>query len=274
MFRGALLPFFLTVEQRAFALVMINSAILNKATSNKDKGRADVPRRIAIIEDQADLAQNYKDALEREGYAVDVYGDRPSAQKAFENTLPDMAIIDIELGEEREGGHELCRLLRQKSPILPIVFLTAKDQEVDVIVGLKLGANEYLSKLLSLPIITTRVHTLFKTYDALMAVDTSTSNVLERLPLRLDLDRRIAYWRDQAVRLTYSSFDIVEALARNPGHVKNAQQLMDAAGKTVEPESISSYIKRIRKAFREVDPESNPVRSEYGAGYVWKGDSD
>ncbi len=230
-----------------------------------------MPRRIAIIEDEADLAQNYKAALERLHYAVDIYPDRPAAQRAFAQSLPDMAIIDIQLGDDIDGGRELCRELRVRSPILPILFLTALDSELDEIIGLNLGANDYLSKRLSLPIITTRVNSLFKMFDALMATDAPAPTEINKPPLRMNLDRMQVWWRERPVALTYTQFRMVECLAQWPGHVKSREQLMDAADKTIEPESVSSYIKHIRKAFRDVDPDCNPVRVHYGTGYSWQG---
>ncbi len=233
-----------------------------------------MPKQIAIIEDEADLARNYIAALEREGYNVNWYPDRQSAQQAFAKVLPDMAIIDISLGDEARGGHKLCQWLRASSPVLPVVFLTAFDEEVDELTGLALGANEYLSKALSLKIITTRVASLFTMYDALMAMDERSDNVIEQPPLKLDIDCKRAYWRGEQVQLTYTLFLMLECLARHPGHVKNAQQLMDAAGKTIAPESVSSNIKRIRAAFRKVDSACDPVGTEYSVGYFWKGADD
>ena len=108
---------------------------------------------IAIIEDEPDLAQNYREALEREGYTVAVYSDGVVARSALEQFLPDLAIIDIELGEDKEGGYTLCAFLRERSEALPIIFLTARDSELDEVMGLKLGANEYLVKGISMPLI-------------------------------------------------------------------------------------------------------------------------
>jgi two-component system OmpR family response regulator len=231
-------------------------------------------RRIAIIEDETDLAQNYKAALERDRYVVDIYSDRKSALAAFDNALPDMAIIDIELGEDVKGGHALCLDLRARSKTLPILFLTARDTEMDEIIGLNLGANDYLSKTVSTQKILTRVGGLFKWYDALLQGEATFANVIEHSPLHMDIDRIAVTWRDQPVRLTYTEFRVLECLARHPGHVKNREQLMDAADKTIEEASVSTYIKRMRAAFREVDPDCDPFQSEYGIGYSWQGAGD
>jgi two-component system OmpR family response regulator len=231
-------------------------------------------RRIAIIEDETDLAQNYKAALERDRYVVDIYSDRKSALAAFDNALPDMAIIDIELGDDVKGGHALCLDLRARSKTLPILFLTARDTEMDEIIGLNLGANDYLSKTVSTQKILTRVSGLFKWCDAFLQGESTPVNVIEHPPLHMDIDRMEVTWRDQSVLLTFTEFRVLECLARHPGHVKNRQQLMDAADKTIEQESVSTYIRRMRAAFREVDPDCDPFQSEYGIGYSWKGSSD
>lgn len=223
---------------------------------------------VAIIEDETALAKNYQAALERVGYQVQLYVDRDSARAAFARSLPDLAIIDIQLGDDRDGGHELCRYLRSCSDILPIVFLTARDSEIDVIVGLKLGADEYLTKGISMDQLTTRVDTLLRRHAALLAA-ADKPDVLERGDLRLDRDCMTASWKETPLAFTLSEFLIVECLARKPGQVKSRQQLMDAVDKVIAEESINSYIKRIRLKLRSVDAAANPVRSEHSLGYRW-----
>lgn len=228
-----------------------------------------MPKQIAIVEDEAALADNYRDALVREGYAVQVYASRAAAQAAFAKALPDLALLDIQLGDERDGGHQLCGYLRGRSATLPIVFLTALDREIDEIVGLKLGADEYLAKTVSLPVMTVRIATLLRRHEALLADDAPPLNVLECGPLQLDLDCMTASWAGQPLGLTVSEFQIVHCLARYPGQVRTKDQLMHAAGKVIERESVNSYIKRIRQKVRAIDPAANPVRSEYSLGYRW-----
>lgn len=231
-----------------------------------------MPRRIAIVEDETSLAANYRAALEREHYAVDTYADRAAALAAFAGCLPDMAIVDIQLGDEPYGGHDVCRWLRERSKTLPILFLTARDGETDELIGLELGANDYLSKSVSTPVLLTRVRALFKWYDALLALDTRPADVVTQGALTLDRDRLQASWKGTPVKLTHSEFLVLEALARHPGHVKTYQQLMDAADKTIAPESVGSYIKRIRRAFAAVDSRCKPIGSEYGVGFRWDGE--
>ncbi len=126
-----------------------------------------MPRHIAIVEDEAAIAANYRDALQRQGFTVSLHADRASAWEAFEQRLPDLAIIDIGLDDEIEGGFELCRDLRARAPELPIVFLTARDTELDVISGLRLGADDYLTKDISQAQMLARIHALLRRVDAL-----------------------------------------------------------------------------------------------------------
>lgn len=225
-------------------------------------------RTVAIVEDETALAKNYQAALARVGYRVRLYADRASARAAFAQQLPDLAIIDIQLGTDRDGGHELCRYLRSRSEILPIVFLTARDSEIDVIVGLKLGADEYLTKGISMDQLTTRVDTLLRRHAALLAA-AERPDLLERGALRLDRDCMRASWQGVLLDLTLSEYLIVECLARKAGQVKSRQQLMDAVDKVIAEESINSYIKRIRLKLKAVDATANPVRSEHSLGYRW-----
>ena len=223
---------------------------------------------VAIVEDEDLLAKNYAAALERAGYRVAVYGDRASAQAAFDQHLPDLVIIDIELGDEKDGGHALCQRLRQASATLPIVFLTARDELLDELLGLKLGANDYLTKGIEMPKLAARVEAHLKWAAALLNT-TEAARIVTRGKLKLDLDCRTAEWDGQVFDTTYSEFGIIESLAMHPGHIKSRQQLMDALGKTIAEESVNSYIKRIRKKLKELDPDANPIRSEHSQGYRW-----
>ena len=146
-----------------------------------------MPRHIAIVEDEPSIAANYRDALQRQGFTVSVYMDRASAWQAFEQKLPDLAIIDVGLQEEIEGGFDLCRDLRARSPELPIVFLTARDSELDVISGLRLGADDYLTKDISQVQMQARIFALLRRVDALR-LPVLEEHVIERGPLSLNLN--------------------------------------------------------------------------------------
>ncbi|MEJ2442188.1 MAG: proteobacterial dedicated sortase system response regulator [Exilibacterium sp.] len=227
-------------------------------------------RHIAIVEDEAAIAQNYCDALRRQGYSVSHYSNRPDAIAAFRGTLPDLAIIDVGLGEEIEGGFDLCRELRSLAPELPIIFLTARDDEFDVISGLRLGADDYLTKDIGQAHMLARIVALFRRVDALRKPATSAGEqVLQRGKLNLNLDRMSVHWDDQPVDVTVTELWIVHALARHPGHVKNRQQLMDAANVVLDDNTITSHIKRIRKKFCAIDSGFAAIQTAYGMGYRW-----
>lgn len=228
-------------------------------------------RQIAIVEDQKAIADNYRDALTRLGYQVSHYPDRPAAQAAFEQRLPDLAIIDIGLGEEVEGGFDLCRDLRSRAPELPIVFLTARDDEFDVISGLRLGADDYLTKDISQAHMLARIVALFRRVDALRRPGAAEDR-LERGALDLNLDRMSVQWQGEPVDLTVTELWITAALARHPGHVKNRQQLMDAANVVLDDHTITSHIKRIRRKFQAVDSGFDRIQTAYGMGYRWRAD--
>src|SRR5690606_16653887 len=180
------------------------------------------------VEDEPALRDNYAAAFERHGYAVRGYGSRQEALDAFRIRLPDLAVIDISLEDEPEGGFELCRELRAMSAELPIIFLTARDSELDAVSGLRLGADDFLTKDLSLAHLVARVNALFRRVDALRKPK-EDSQVIRRGALTLDVERMQVQWNGKVVLLSLTEFWIVHALARHPGHVKNRQQLMDAA---------------------------------------------
>ncbi len=225
-------------------------------------------RKIALVEDEAALRENYAAAFRREGYAVDTYAARAPALEAFEARLPDLVIIDINLQDDVEGGFELCRRLRQLSDDLPIIFLTARDSEFDAVSGLRLGADDYLTKDISLPHLLARVAALFRRLDALQR-PASNETSLRRGDLELDVDRMTVRWQDAPVGLTLTEFWMVHALARYPGHVKNRQQLMDAAQAVLDDNTITSHIKRIRRKFLAIDPSFDAIETVYGMGYRW-----
>jgi two-component system OmpR family response regulator len=225
-------------------------------------------RTVAIVEDEPAIRDNYAAAFAREGYAVRCYANRAEAMSAFAARLPDLAVIDISLEDEPEGGFELCRQLRALSAELPIIFLTARDSELDAVSGLRLGADDFLTKDLSLAHLTARINALFRRIDALRG-PAETAQVIRRGVLSLDADRMAVEWQGQVVLLSLTEFWIVYALARHPGHVKNRQQLMDAANVVLDDNTITSHIKRIRRKFQSIDPTFDAVQTVYGMGYRW-----
>ncbi len=225
-------------------------------------------RRIAIVEDEAAIRENYAAAFRREGYSVDMYDARKPAMEAFAARLPDLVVIDINLKDDIEGGFELCRSLRSQSADLPIIFLTARDNEFDAVSGLRLGADDYLTKDISLPHLMARVAALFRRMDALQSPQSADSR-MQRGNLEIDIDRMTVRWKDQPIGLTLTEFWMVHALARYTGHVKNRQQLMDAAQAVLDDNTITSHIKRIRRKFVATDSAFNAVETVYGMGYRW-----
>lgn len=227
-----------------------------------------MPRHIVIVEDEQAIADNYRDAFTRQGYQVSHYLDRPSALAAFQQRLPDLAVIDVGLGDDIEGGFELCRELRSMAPELPIVFLTARDDEFDVISGLRLGADDYLTKDISQAHMMARVNALLRRIEVLRQPQ-KQEQILTRGLLNLNLERMSVHWGDNSVDLTLTELWIVHALAKHPGHVKNRQQLMDAANVVLDDNTITSHIKRIRKKFNQHDKAFNRIQTAYGMGYRW-----
>jgi len=227
-----------------------------------------VAKRIAIVEDEAAIRDNYAAAFRREGYEVEPYDARDSALQAFEVRLPDLVVIDINLKDDVEGGFELCRELRARAAELPIIFLTARDSEFDAVSGLRLGADDYLTKDISLPHLMARVAALFRRLDA-MQKPHSKENRITRGDLEIDTDRMTILWQNQAVGLTLTEFWLVHAMARYPGHVKNRQQLMDAAQAVLDDNTITSHIKRIRRKFVAIDTGFDAIETVYGMGYRW-----
>lgn len=226
-------------------------------------------RHIAIVEDEAAIRQNYADAFRRQGYRVSAYADRAEAIAVFEQRLPDLVLIDVSLGDEPEGGFDLCRALRERSATVPIIFLTARDSDLDAVSGLRLGADDYLTKDISLAHLLARVAALFRRLDALQE-PAGTTRVIERGALRLDSDRLVASWADRDPGLSLTEFWIVHALARHPGHVKTRQQLMDAANVVLDDATITSHIKRIRRKFQTLDADFDAIKTVYGIGYRWQ----
>ena len=226
-------------------------------------------KRIALIEDDAAIRANYADAIKRHGYEVATHASRPEASAAFKLRLPELAIIDIGLGQEPDGGFTLCRELRAASATLPIIFLTARDSDFDVVSGLRLGADDYLTKDVSLPHLMARIAALFRRAE-LLNEPKAAEELIERGPLTLDMKRFLALWNRREVDLTLTEYWMVHAMAKFPGHVKNRDQLMGDAKIVVDDGTITSHIKRIRKKSLAVDPAFDAIDTVYGMGYRWR----
>jgi two-component system OmpR family response regulator len=186
-----------------------------------------MPRQIAIVEDEPAIRENYADLFQRQGYRVATYADRGAAETAFARALPDLVILDIGLHDEIDGGFELCRGLRARSETLPIIFLTARDSDFDSVAGLRLGADDYLTKDVSLPQLSARVAALFRRVQALQnQAQQAPADIIRSGELELDMDRLRANWHGRVLPLTVTEILILHALARHPGHVRSREQLM------------------------------------------------
>lgn len=228
-------------------------------------------RRVAIVEDEAAIRENYAAVLRKQGYEVLTYANRKQALAAFNVRLPDLAIIDIGLEEEIDGGFVLCQALRSLSATLPIIFLTARDNDFDTVSGLRMGADDYLTKDISLPHLTARIAALFRRQDAL-GQPTEPENLLQRGALGMDLSRMQVTWKDEPVQLTITEFWMLHAMAKHPGHVKSRDALMQESRIFVDNSTITSHVKRIRKKFLQLDADFDHIDTVYGMGYRWKAD--
>jgi two-component system response regulator ChvI len=225
---------------------------------------------IAIVDDEAGICETVAYALRKEGFQVLTFADGQAAWEHFEGEMPDLAILDILM--PRLDGLELCRRLRQRSEALPIIFLSSKDEEFDRVLGLELGADDYLCKPFSVRELIARVRVLFRR----LAVAQNPAGEEERLAvgeLVLDLRRYLVTWKGTAVQLTVTEFLLLQALARRPGHVKSRRQLMEEAYPNdayVSERTIDSHIKRLRRKLTDSDPAFEAIDTVYGIGYRYR----
>lgn len=226
-------------------------------------------RQIVIVEDEPAIRDNYREMLLRQGYQVSAYASKQEAENAFNNNLPDLVLLDIGLQDDIEGGFDLCRQLRQKSDSLPIIFLTARDNDFDTISGLRLGADDYLTKDISLPHLSARISALFRRVEAIHSKPRE-EKLLVIGPLQINLERLEIQWQNEVIDLSLTEFWMVHSLAKHPGHVKSREQLMDDASTVVDDSTITSHIKRIRKKFNAIEKQFNCIETIYGAGYRWR----
>jgi two-component system OmpR family response regulator len=223
---------------------------------------------IVLVEDEPSIRENYADALRQQNYNVTAYENKDTAMQAFKSGLPDLVLLDIGLGDDAEAGFEICRELRSLSSSLPIIFLTARDSDFDAISGLRLGADDYITKDINIHQLLARVAALFRRVNAMRESDQGNKRIIHE-GLMIDVDCLLVEWKGQRVDLTLTEFWIVHALARIPGHVKNRDQLMSEANIFVDDSTVTSHMKRIRKKFKEVDKEFECVETMYGMGYRW-----
>ncbi|NBQ27395.1 MAG: DNA-binding response regulator [Rhodobacteraceae bacterium] len=226
--------------------------------------------KIALVDDDRNILTSVSMTLEAEGFEVETYNDGQSALDAFNRKLPDMAVLDIKM--PRMDGMELLQRLRQKTN-MPIIFLTSKDDEIDEILGLRMGADDYVKKPFSQRLLVERIRTLLRrneVLDGAIIPETEETKVMVRGELVMDPLRHSVSWKGKDVTLTVTEFLLLQALAQRPGFVKSRDQLMDVAYDDqiyVDDRTIDSHIKRLRKKMRTVDDDFTAIETLYGIGY-------
>jgi two-component system response regulator ChvI len=233
-------------------------------------------RTIALVDDDQNILTSVSMSLEAEGFKVDAYTDGTKALEGMTARPVDLAILDIKM--PRMDGMELLNRIRRSSQI-PVIFLTSKDDEVDEVLGFRMGADDYIRKPFSQRLLIERIRALLRRAELAGANNGRAADgdgqggVVTRGELMLDSARHLCTWRDEAVQLTVTEFLILEALATRPGHVKTRDQLMDAAyGEHiyVDDRTIDSHIKRLRRKFKRIDDDFAQIETLYGLGYRYR----
>ena len=225
---------------------------------------------IALVDDDRNILTSVQMALENEGYEVRTYTDGASALTAINQTPPDMAVLDIKM--PRMDGMDLLQRLRQKTA-MPVIFLTSKDDEIDEVLGLRMGADDYVKKPFSQRLLVERIRALLRRQEVMEGDalgEGEQGQILVRGELSMDPLRHSVSWKGQDVSLTVTEFLLLQALAQRPGFVKSRDQLMDVAYDDqvyVDDRTIDSHIKRLRKKMRQADDEFSAIETLYGIGY-------
>ncbi len=227
--------------------------------------------RVAVVDDEENIRETVGYALKREGYRVELYPDGLAAWDKFARELPDVLVLDIVM--PRLDGLELCRRIRKMTEVLPIIFLTSRDEELDRVLGLELGGDDYLVKPFAVRELLARVKVLFRRLALLGKPPAEPEEKLALGELELDLARYQASWKGALLTLTVTEFLLLQALARRPGHVKSRGRLMEECYPNdayVSERTIDSHVKRLRKKFAHVDPEFDAIDTVYGLGYRYR----
>ena len=233
---------------------------------------------IALVDDEQSILTSVSLALEAEGYNVDTYKNGVEALQGLESKEYDLGLFDIKM--PKMDGNELLNKLRASKKIdlreLPIIFLTSKDQEQDEIIGLRMGAADYIKKPFSQKLLNERIRTVLRIYTNRKKNNSQNheekSNI-KKGNLELDELKQLCFWKNQVIELTVAEFNLIKSLSQYPGVVKDRNQLMDAMyGDTiyVDDRTIDSHIKRLRKKFKSHDPNFDQIRTRYGSGYSWR----
>ena len=226
--------------------------------------------RIALVDDDRNILTSVKMTLEGEGFEIDTYSDGQSALEAFYRKQPDIVVLDIKM--PRMDGMDLLQKMRPKISS-PVIFLTSKDDEIDEVLGLRMGADDYIKKPFSQRLLVARIRALLRRqaqFSDSLVVGEKGRHLLERGALTMDPMRHAVTWKDSEISLTVTEFVLLQALAQRPGFVKSRDQLMDVAYDDqiyVDDRTIDSHIKRLRKKMRAVDSQFSCIETLYGIGY-------
>lgn len=226
--------------------------------------------KIALVDDDRNIVTSVRIALEAEGFEVVAFHDGEEGYNGILESAPDLAVLDVKM--PRLDGMELLSRLREKSSI-PAIFLTSKDDEVDQVLGLRLGADDYITKPFSQRLLIERIRTVLRRNSRMAASGSDKENRIIRGAMILDEDRHDCRWKDHDVNLTVTEYLMVKSLVLNPGHVKSRDQLInDAYGENiyVDDRTVDTHIKRIRKKFRLCDNQFDSIETLYGVGYRYK----
>lgn len=227
---------------------------------------------IALVDDDRNIIASVSMSLEAEGFNVKTYNDGEEGLKGITSNPPDLVVLDIKM--PRMDGMEVLSKLRESSN-LPVIFLTSKDDEVDEVIGLRMGADDYITKPFSQRLLIERIRALLRRQQLQKEApnNPNAEEIIQRGELKLDDSRHLSTWKGKPVNLTVTEYLLIKALAMRPGHVKNRDQLIDLAyGENiyVDDRTIDSHIKRVRKKFKAVDSEFDQVETLYGIGYRYK----
>lgn len=222
---------------------------------------------ILLVEDEVAIRDYYTDALTNAGFKVIAHKDTASALQQFEKSPPDLALLDIALGNDTEAGFHLCMELRKRSQILPIIFLTSLDSDFDKISGMRLGADDYITKDISIDYLIVRIKALLRRIAATADHSAKSNNEVKQGDLSINMDTLSAFWKGKKVDLSLTQLWMVHALASKINCVRTPQQLMDAANITIESNTVTVHISNIRNQFLAIDPDFSAIRTERGLGY-------
>ena len=234
--------------------------------------------RIALVDDESNILTSISLALESEGYIVDTYANGQEALIGLESKEYDLGLFDIKM--PRMNGNELLMKVRSSKNLslknMPVIFLTSKDQEQDEIIGLKMGAADYIKKPFSQKLLNERIRTVLRVHQNRNS-DIQNNSVenknFKKGDLSLDDLKQLCFWKNDIIELTVAEFNLIKSLSKHPGVIKDRNQLMDAMyGDTiyVDDRTIDSHIKRLRKKFKSYDPNFDQIRTRYGSGYSWR----